>query len=95
VTRVNAHRAVLDRKSNEQSNKLTGNNAAMVSTVPTSPADRRDVTPVKETKLFDWLTPHIARHEVLAAQITEAREIGMPDFLDLDAKRILEPLSGV
>jgi hypothetical protein len=32
---------------------------------------------------------------VLAAQITEAREIGMPDFLDLDAKRILEPLSGV
>jgi Phage integrase family len=56
VTRVNAHRAVLDRKSNEQSNKLTGNNAAMVSTVPTSPAERRDVTPVKETKLFDWLT---------------------------------------
>ena len=34
------------------------------------------------------------RGDVLAAQIAEAGEIGMADFLDLDVERILEPLRG-
>jgi hypothetical protein len=38
----------------------------------------------------DSLTPSIARRgDMLLVQIAEAREIGMADFLDLDANRVL------